>query len=238
MQQLGIRQIFARSPQAKGRVERTAGTFQDRLVTELRLARVETIDAANAVLHRYLPRFDRQFGVPAAQSQVAKDNTVKYRWRTLQLLPDQERPSYAGVRVEVLERPDGRLLVEYKGRLIPTQEAPPRPSLNGSANGSGYHHHPLAALESRGINDAKSNRPNRARKHAAPMPRKPTPRQVALWEALQEANARGLSIRGIARELGIHRNTARKYAAAERPPMMALRNIPVALPDTMNNNAG
>ena len=270
MQQLGIRQIFARSPQAKGRVERTAGTFQDRLVTELRLARVETIDDANAVLHRYLPRFDRQFGVPAAQSQVAyrppetaaaveqalcfryrrkvaKDNTVKYRRRTLQLLPDQERPSYAGVRVEVLERPDGRLLVEYKGRMIPTQEAPPRPSLmrvlsqtpslNGSANGSGYHHHPLAALESRGINDAKSNRPSRARKHAAPMPRKPTPRQVALWEAVQEANARGLSIRGIARELGIHRNTARKYAAAERPPVMALRNIPVALPDTMNNNA-
>ena len=179
--------------------------------------------------------------------KVAKDNTVKYRWRTLQLLPDQERPSYAGVRVEVLERPDGRLLVEYKGRMIPTQEAPPRPSLmrvlsqtpslNGSANGSGYHHHPLAALESRGINDAKSNRPSRARKHAAPMPRKPTPRQVALWEAVQEAKVRGLSIRGIARELGIHRNTARKYAAAERPPVMALRNIPVALPDTMNNNA-
>ena len=151
MQQLGIRQIFARSPQAKGRVERTAGTFQDRLVTELRLARVETIDDANAVLHRYLPRFDRQFGVPAAQSQVAyrppetaaaveqalcfryrrkvaKDNTVKYRWRTLQQLPDQERPSYAGVRVEVLERPDGRLLVEYKGRMIPTQEAPHVPA--------------------------------------------------------------------------------------------------------------
>ena len=104
----------------------------------------------------------------------------------------------------------------------------------GSANGSGYHHHPLAALESRGINDAKSNRPSRALKHAAPT-RKPTPRQVALWEALQEANARGLSIRGIARELGIHRNTARKYAAAERPPVMALRNVAVALPDTNNN---
>ena len=109
MQQLGIRQIFARSPQAKGRVERAAGTFQDRLVTELRLARVETMDQANEILHRYLPRFDRQFGVPAAQSEVAyrppetaaaveqalcfryrrkvaKDNTVKYRWRTLQLL--------------------------------------------------------------------------------------------------------------------------------------------------------
>ena len=38
MEELGIQMIFARSPQAKGRVERTAGTFQDRLVTELRLA--------------------------------------------------------------------------------------------------------------------------------------------------------------------------------------------------------
>ena len=50
MEELGIRQIFARSPQAKGRVERTAGTFQDRLVTELRLAGVTTIDEANEVL--------------------------------------------------------------------------------------------------------------------------------------------------------------------------------------------
>ena len=71
MQRLGIRQIFARSPQAKGRVERVAGTFQDRLVTELRLAKVETMEHANEVLHRYLPRFDEQFGVPAAQSEVA-----------------------------------------------------------------------------------------------------------------------------------------------------------------------
>ena len=44
MEELGIRQKFARSPQAKGRVERAAGTFQDRLVTELRLAGVTTID--------------------------------------------------------------------------------------------------------------------------------------------------------------------------------------------------
>ena len=50
---MDIRQIFARSPPAKGRVERTAGTFQDRLVTELRLARVETINGANEVPYRY-----------------------------------------------------------------------------------------------------------------------------------------------------------------------------------------
>ena len=56
--ELGIQQIFARSPQAKGRVERAAGTFQDRLVTELRLAGASTIDQANAVLRDFLPRYN------------------------------------------------------------------------------------------------------------------------------------------------------------------------------------
>ena len=46
MEELGIQLIFALSPQAKGRVERTAGTFQDRLVTELRLSRAATIEEA------------------------------------------------------------------------------------------------------------------------------------------------------------------------------------------------
>ena len=71
MQELGIEQIFARSPQAKGRVERMAGTFQDRLVSELRLAGARTIDEASEVLQEFLPRFNNQFPVPAQQPQVA-----------------------------------------------------------------------------------------------------------------------------------------------------------------------
>ena len=71
MQELGIEQVFARSPQAKGRVERMAGAFQDRLVSELRLAGSRTIDQANAVLQEFLPRFNQQFRVPAQQPQVA-----------------------------------------------------------------------------------------------------------------------------------------------------------------------
>ena len=157
MEELGIRQIFARSPQAKGRVERTAGTFQDRLVTELRLAGVTTIEEANEVLHRFLPRFNEKFGVPAEHSsvayrsmessvsldqilcfkhrrKVARDNTVKYNWRTLQLLPGKERPSYAGAQMEVHEGLDGQLLVQYRGRTIPTQEAPPRPGVLRASN--------------------------------------------------------------------------------------------------------
>ena len=64
MDELGIQMIFAQSPQAKGRVERTAGTFQDRLITELRLAGARSIGEANSVLEQFLPRFNRRFQVP------------------------------------------------------------------------------------------------------------------------------------------------------------------------------
>ena len=126
--------IFALSPQAKGRVERTAGTFQDRLVTELRLAGAGSIGEANRVLEQFLPRFNRRFRVPPQhpdpafrlldpdlcleqvlcfkhRRRVAKDNTVRFQLRTLQLLPGRERPSYGGAAVEVLEGLDGRLSV-------------------------------------------------------------------------------------------------------------------------------
>ena len=152
MDELGVQLIFAQSPQAKGRVERAAGTFQDRLVTELRLAGATTIDDANRVLEGFLPRFNGRFKVPARESEaayravdegvrldrvlcfkyrrrVARDNTVRYRWHTLQLLPCTDRPSYAGAAVNVLEGLDGRLAVQHEERIVPSQEAPPRPSV-------------------------------------------------------------------------------------------------------------
>ena len=142
--------IFARSTQAKGRVERTAGTFQDRLITELRLAGATTIEQANTVLEQFLPRFNRRFQVPPQHPEpafrplnpklcldqilcfkhrrkVAKDNTVRYQLHTLQLLPGPERPSYAGAAVEVLEGLDGQLLVRHEGRILAAQEAPVSP---------------------------------------------------------------------------------------------------------------
>ena len=66
LEELDIGLILAHTPQAKGRIERVWGTFQDRLVSELRLAGATTIDQANNVLWDFLPRFNRQFGVPAA----------------------------------------------------------------------------------------------------------------------------------------------------------------------------
>ena len=119
MEELGGQMIFAQSPQAKGRVERTAGTFQDRLVTELRLSGATTIVEANAVLQEFLPRFNDRFSVPAQcaepafrslgpelcleqilcfkhRRRVAKDNTVRFQLHTLQLLPGPGSPAMPG----------------------------------------------------------------------------------------------------------------------------------------------
>ena len=148
MGELGIQMIFARSPQAKGRVERTAGTFQDRLVTELRLAGASGMGEANRVLEQFLRRYNRRFQVlpqypePAFRPldpelcleqvlcfkhsrRVARDNTVRFQLHTLQLLPGPERPSYAGAAVEVLEGLDGQLRVRHDGRIIAAQRRSP-----------------------------------------------------------------------------------------------------------------
>ena len=252
MEELGIRQIYARSPQAKGRVERAAATFQDRLGTELRLSGAATIDEANEVLNSFLSRFNEKFSVQAEESKpaycpldpaltlehilcfkhsrkAARDNTVKYNKRTLQLLPGRDLPSYAGLQVEVLEDLEDRISVQYLGQTINTQEAPPRPGLlravaaaraqvsGESQRGvavNGRWQESLATLET-----GEVDRPRRTRKSRVKQDRKPTPRQRTIWQAVQEAKLRGLSLRAIARELGIHRGTAKRYALAESPPM-------------------
>ena len=56
--------------------------------------------------------------------RVAKDNTVRYHGRTLQLYPSTERPSYAGARVEVQERLECRLLVRHRNQILTPHEAP------------------------------------------------------------------------------------------------------------------
>ena len=150
LQELGVQLIVALSPQAKGRIERLWGTFQDRLVSELRLAGATTVEEANQVLWAFLPRFNARFAVPPAQPgsayrpvepglclegvlcfkyqrTVARDNTVKLGEHTLQLLPGSDRYSYARARVELQERLDGSLVVLYQGMVIATTDAPPHP---------------------------------------------------------------------------------------------------------------
>ncbi len=148
LRELGITHIVAHSPEAKGRVERANGTFQDRLVAELRLSGASTITEANSVLRDFLPRFNQRFGVPASQSgqayrpispelnlegilcfkerrRVGRDNTVQYHQRTLQLFPDADKVNYASAQVEIQERLDGSILAFYKGKILTPQDAPP-----------------------------------------------------------------------------------------------------------------
>src|SRR5258708_19309032 len=66
LQDLGIGFIAAQSPQAKGRIERLWGTLQDRLVSELRLRALQTLEQANAFLPEFLPAFIQRFARAAA----------------------------------------------------------------------------------------------------------------------------------------------------------------------------
>lgn len=266
MDELGIQLVFARSPQGKGRVERMAGTFQDRLVSELRLAGASTIPEANRVLVDFLPRFNERFRVPAQQPdaayrpidlhicldrilcykhwrRVARDNTVKYRWRTLQLLPDVESGTYAGSKVEVLEGLDGTLQVQHKRRIIPSQEAPPHPGVLRRIvprnnirvrppNGSVHHRRNARTITAEELGVSGNG------VHKAPMParRKPNRRQRAWWKAIHNARSRGMGIRRIARELGISRNTVRKYLTAARPEMIGTLVRPLSSPSAIIGN--
>jgi transposase len=142
LQELGIGYIAAHSPQAKGRIERFWQTLQDRLVSELRLRGISTLEAANAFLPSFLADLNPRFARAPADAgpawrlaprdlaavlscrytrTVARDNTVRLGPRWVQL---PRRRSYAGRRVEVREALDGRLLVCIDGRCAATQPAP------------------------------------------------------------------------------------------------------------------
>lgn len=147
LEQAGIGWIGARSPQAKGRVERLWGTLQDRLVAELRLAGAASIGDANEILAGYLPRHNGRFAVPAADPvvawrpwdlvdpveailclhharRVANDATVSWQGRAL-ALPSPRRVPWTGRRVTIEHRLDGSLWVGHGGEHLPLVEAPP-----------------------------------------------------------------------------------------------------------------
>ncbi len=79
LQELAITSIAARSPQAKGRVERLFGTLQDRLVVELREASASTLEQANAVVQAYLPRFISQ---SMRRRSFVSSICARWRWTT------------------------------------------------------------------------------------------------------------------------------------------------------------
>ena len=152
LNELGITSISANSPQAKGRVERLWETFQDRLISELRLAGARNMEDANKVLTDYLSHFNCEFQVVPKESGLAYrkpgqnfvpdrlfcfkyqrfvggDNVVKFESERLQILPSNERPSYAHAQVEVHRRLDGTLAIYYQEQYLPIRPAPKEASL-------------------------------------------------------------------------------------------------------------
>jgi len=140
LDQLGIQQIPAYSPQAKGRIERAWRTFQDRLVSKLRLAGATTLEHANAVLDRFCADYNQRFARPAAEATrdfrslprrfdlarclslryqrvVSPDHTVTLGAHSIALPPLPGHRGYAGETVELSHQLDGTLRV-YRGDLL------------------------------------------------------------------------------------------------------------------------
>ena len=156
LRELGIELICAHSPQAKGRVERSFGTAQDRLVKEMRLAKVKTILQANALLDGgLLAKHNRRFSVPPRQAgdahralgnafnvaailslqeqrTVANDYTIRFENRHYQL----DKPIYPGERggkVVIEIRLEGSMAIRLGKHYLNYHEIVGQAALGGSA---------------------------------------------------------------------------------------------------------
>ena len=138
------------------------GTFQDRLVSELKRFNAKTIDEANAVLLKFLPDYNRKFMVEPFDKKpawrkidgidlnkyfcmkysrvVGNDNTLSFMNRKIQILSTKTRYSFAKAKVDVHHLIDERIRVFYKGTLI---------------------------TEAEGLDNAQQNKSERLRKEAA-----------------------------------------------------------------------
>lgn len=145
LQELGVTVIHAYSPQAKGRVERLFGTFQDRVIKEMRLAGVKNKDEGNRFLATYLPKYNRRFRVSPAKDtdlhrpfknqreldrilsiqnerSLRNDFTIAHNKRLYQI-KDNVRTK----KVTVEERPDGTMRILHNGQRLRYQEITVRP---------------------------------------------------------------------------------------------------------------
>jgi transposase len=185
MRELGVELILARSPQAKGRVERVNRTLQDRLVKALRRGGISDLATANAFLEAtFLPEFNARFGKPAADPcdahraltaaidldrilavreprTVQHDWTVRWQNRFLQLPAESAHTVGPGQKVEVCQQSDGRLRIFSGSREWAWSEAgarslaQPKRRLRPGPAGSSQGHRPAA------------NHPWRGKRHGA-----------------------------------------------------------------------
>jgi hypothetical protein len=152
--ELGVGVIHAWSPQAKGRVERLFRTLQDRLIKEMKLKGISTIEDGNRFLEYYLPIFNKRFSVKAGQDEdlhrpipagfdldsvlckktehvLRNDFTVAHERKLYQVL-DNIRAR----KVLVEEKVDGGLMISFKGKRLNYKEITQRPKREGVASPS------------------------------------------------------------------------------------------------------
>jgi len=145
LKELGVEVIHAHSPQAKGRIERLFGTFQDRLVKEMRLRGICSIEEANKFLEEYLPLYNKRFSVcPRGQDNLHRplvkgldldtilciktdrtlrnDFTVAHNNKLYQI-----EAKINASTVVVQDRIDGSLVMTYQGRVLRFKEITTRP---------------------------------------------------------------------------------------------------------------
>lgn len=139
---MGIGWIPAQSPQAKGRVERSFRTDQDRLVKDLRLAKIHTLEAANAFLaDEYWPQWNQHFARPVKnfpnqhraltehlelaailchieERVIANDYTFSFAGQRYQIAREQANTSMRRQRLRIELRLDGELKARYQGRYL------------------------------------------------------------------------------------------------------------------------
>jgi hypothetical protein len=166
MADLGVELIQARSPQAKGRVERRHRVFQDRLVKELRLRNISDMAQANILLEKFmLPEFNKRYAIKPAQAAdlhrrppesieevlcvqeprvVGKDWCVRFANRWLQIENQKGSAGLAGKTVLIKQLADGRLLV-LRGKeklcyreLAWRPKTAPRRAINNQVNNQRY----------------------------------------------------------------------------------------------------
>jgi len=141
MDELGITLIKAWTPQAKGRIERQWGIFQDRLVVALRLARANTLEQATEILKSFLKEYNQRFCLLPKQAaavfrkaspkavlhkilclketrMVKKDHTVSFDGLVLQIPFCKKYPCIADRQVDVRQYRDGHLEIVYRGSIV------------------------------------------------------------------------------------------------------------------------
>ncbi len=145
VEEIGVRFIHAQSAPAKGRIERLFGTFQDRVIKEMRLAGVNSIKEGNKFLEEYLSKYNKRFSVPAIEDAdlhrclaegedidsklcikeervVRNDYTVSYKTHLYQVLVRT-----GAKKVTIEERISGRIVISYKGDILKHKEIVKRP---------------------------------------------------------------------------------------------------------------